>query len=201
MKLFLALFILSVGFTATYAQNEQSPIADASFDYPNWQLKPITGGDKVDLREFTAGKKLVMVVYFAPWCHNWEHDVDFVQSLSEKYAKDGLGIIGVGEYDTVSKMKTHLNLKSITFPTVYESEASSERLNTTHYKLRTEAGDKRKWGSPFYIFLQPEDIQKTGDIVAKKEKIVAGELIKLDVEKWIRSELGLKLETVMSDSK
>ncbi len=181
--------------------------ADASFDYPNWNLKQITGGDKIDLREFAAGKKLVMVVYFAPWCHNWEHDVDFVQSLSEKYAKDGLGIIGVGEYDTVSKMKAHLNLKSITFPTVYESEASSERLNTTHYKLRTEAGDKRKWGSPFYIFLKPEDIQKTGDIVAKKEKIVAGELIKQDAEKWIREELGLKPETTektkaaVSDSK
>ena len=197
MKLFLAFFILCLGFTAVFAQNEQSPIADAAFDYPNWNLKQITGGEKIDLREFAAGKKLVMVVYFAPWCHNWEHDVDFVQSLNEKYAKDGLGIIGVGEYDTVSKMKAHLNLKSITFATVYESEASSERLNTNHYKLRTEAGDKRKWGSPFYIFLQPEDIQKTGDVIAKKEKIVAGELIKQDAEKWIREELGLKPETAV----
>ncbi len=197
MKLLLALLILCVGFTAAFAQNEQAPITDAAFDYPNWNLKQISGGDKIDLREFAVGKKLVMVVYFAPWCHNWEHDVAFVQSLHEKYAKDGLGIIGVGEYDTISKMKAHLNLKSITFPTVYESEASSERLNTNHYKLRTEAGDKRKWGSPFYIFLQPENIQKTGDIIAKKEKIVAGELIKQDAEKWIRAELGSKPETAV----
>jgi hypothetical protein len=42
-------------------------------------------GAETNLRKFTAGKKLVMVVYFAPWCPNWKHDAKFVESMYEKY--------------------------------------------------------------------------------------------------------------------
>jgi hypothetical protein len=199
MKLFLAIFIHCLGFTSAFAQTDQQPITDGGISYPNWSLKAIKGDEKIDLREFAAGKKLVMVVYFAPWCHDWEYDVAIVQALHEKYAKDGLGIIGVGEYASVSNLKAHLNLKSITFATVYESTASSERLNTEHYKIRTEAGDKRKWGSPFYVFIESKNIAPSGDVIADKVDVINGEIKKDEAEKFIREKLGLKPETAPAE--
>jgi len=201
MKLFLAAFILCLGFTSAFAQQDQQPIVDGGISYPNWNFRSIENEDKVDLRKFAAGKKLVMVVYFAPWCHDWDYDVAIVQALHDKYAKDGLGIIGVGEYDTLSKLKAHLNQKSITFPTVYESTASSERLNTEHYKIRTAAGDKRKWGSPFYVFIESANVLPKGDTIAEKVNVVNGELFKDEADKFIRTKLGLKPETAAADQK
>jgi hypothetical protein len=197
MKLIFAIFILCVGFTAVFAQQDQQPIKDGGISYPNWNFRSINSDDKVDLREFAAGKKLVMIVYFAPWCHDWDYDVAIVQALHDKYAKDGLGIIGVGEYDTLSKMKAHLTQKGITFPTVYESTASSERLNTEHYKIRTAAGDTRKWGSPFYVFIESGNIMPKGDTIAEKVDIVNGEIKKDEADKFVREKLGLKPETAI----
>ena len=93
MKRFFAVIILCFAAVSAFGQHDQKPITDGGISYPNWELKAIKGDEKIDLRKFAADKKLVLVVYFAPWCHDWDHDVSIVQALHEKYAKDGLGII------------------------------------------------------------------------------------------------------------
>ena len=123
MKCLLAFILLSLGFLPVFGQNEQSPIVEKAFDYKDWTYKNIRNDGSTNLREFTKGKKLVLVVYFAPWCPNWKHDVAFVQGLYDKYRSNGLEIIGVGEYDPVPSMKTHLDAYKITFPSVYESDS------------------------------------------------------------------------------
>lgn len=190
MKFLIAsIFILSIcGFAL--AQNEQSPIVEKDFEYKDWTLKNLNGGE-TNLRQFAKGKKLVMVVYWAPWCPNWSHDAPFVQELHRKYAKDGLGVIGVGQYDPVDKMKKNYEQNKLAFPSVYESTASAERLNTVHYSQRTAAGDTRKWGSPWYVFLDPTTLQPSGEILANKVRVVNGELIRPEAEKFIREKLGL----------
>lgn len=190
MKLIFAFIFIISAFTFAFGQNEQSPIVEKEFGYKDWTYKNLKGDGSTNLRQFASGKKLVMVVYWAPWCPNWKHDVAFVQELHNKYAKDGLAVIGVGEYDSVDKMKQNYEQNKLSFPSVYESTGTGERLTTVHYSQRAAAGDTRKWGSPWYVFLEPGKLQ-AGEVLAGKVSVVNGELIRPDAEKFIREKLGL----------
>ncbi|MEO5859424.1 MAG: redoxin domain-containing protein [Pyrinomonadaceae bacterium] len=192
MRYISALILAFVFAGLASAQNEQSPIAEKPIAYKDWTLKNVKGGGETNLRSFAKGKKLVMVVYWAPWCHNWQHDLAFVQSLHEKYGASGLGIIGVGEYDPVSKMKDHLDQFKLTFPSVYETDNSGARLSSGHYLLRTAAGDTRRWGTPLYVILDPATLLVSGEMLTDKTQIGRGELVQPDVEKYIRVKLGLE---------
>ena len=191
MKVIFALILLTLSFMPIFAQNEQSPMVEKAFDYKDWTYKNIRTDANTNLREFTNGKKLVMVVYFAPWCLNWKHDAPMVQELYDKYKANGLEVIAVGEYDPVAAMKTNLDDLKITFPAVFESDTRTSRETTIHFAQRHETGDTRKWGSPWYVFLEPAALEKKGDVLAKKANIINGELIRDEAEKFIRTKLGL----------
>ena len=189
---FISAFLLFVALSAAASgQNEQAPITEKEFAYKDWTHKSVNGEAKVNLRDFARGKKLVMVVYWAPWCPNWMHDIAFVQSLHDKYRDKGLAIIGVGEYDSASKMRDHIERNRLTFPMVYESEKLADRLTTVHYAQRSEAGDRRKWGSPWYVFLDPAALEQGGEFLTKRTTVVNGELIKQDAERFIQQKLGV----------
>lgn len=194
MKSLFLFAILLFGFTFANAQNEQSPLVEKEFNYKNWSYKKVNGEGEVSLREFTKGKKLVLVVYFAPWCPNWKYEAPIVQKLYKKYKDKGFDVIGVGEYDTVEAMKADIERKQITFPVVYESESREAKQKTTHYELRKELGDTRNWGSPFNIFLIPAGLNKSGDVLTKKTFVGIGELIETEAEAFIREKLGLPKE-------
>ncbi|MEJ7860572.1 MAG: TlpA disulfide reductase family protein [Pyrinomonadaceae bacterium] len=194
MKTFLALAILLSGFVFTSAQTEQAPLLEKEINYKDWTYRNVRDDKSLNLREATKGKKLVMVVYFAPWCPNWKHEAPFAQKLYEKYKKDGLEIVGVGEYDTVAAMKTNLDTFKITFPVVYESDSTQTKQKTLHYEYRKAVGDTRSWGSPWNIFIEPTKIEKKGDVLLKKAFIANGELIEADAEKFVRQKLGLTAE-------
>jgi thiol-disulfide isomerase/thioredoxin len=202
MKGFFAFALLLISLNVAFGQNEQSPIVEKDISYKNWSYKNVETGDEIDLRKFAKGKKLVMVVYFAPWCPNWKHDSPMLQRFYEKYNAHGLDIIGVGEYDTADAMKTNLDALKITFPVVYESQSRDNRQTTLHYGYRQSTGDTRKWGSPWYIFLEPSSLEKKGDDLLKKANVINGEIIEAEGEKFIRQKLGLPLrETKTADAK
>ncbi len=194
MKLFFALTLIAAMSAFAFGQTEQAPITEKEINYQNWTYPNLNGGGEINLRQFAAGKKLVMVVYWAPWCPNWRHDVRFVQELHEKYAKDGLAVIGVAEYDTTEKMKAHVAQNGLTFPSVYESETHLNREKTVHFAQRKLAGDIRRWGTPWYIFLEKGKTLAEGETLAAKVDLVNGELIKPDAEAYIRAKLGLDTE-------
>jgi peroxiredoxin len=183
-----------LGFVYVSAQTEQSPILEKDLNYKNWTYKNVRGDGEINLRDYAKSKKLVMVVYFAPWCPNWKHEAPFAQKMYEKYKASGFDVIGVGEYDTVEAMKTHLDAFKITFPVVYESDARDAKQKTTHYEYRKAVGDTRNWGSPWNIFIQPASLEKKGDVLLKKAFVVNGELIEPEAEKFIREKLGLPAE-------
>lgn len=191
MKTLIAFILLTVGITGVFGQNEQSPIVEKTFAYNDWTLENIRSDSSTNLREFTAGKKLVMVVYFAPWCPNWKHDLAFVQTLYDKYKGNGFDVIAVGEYDPLESMRSHLKDNKLTFPAAYESVLRTDKQKTLHYIYRKATGDVRSWGSPWYVFLEAANIEKTGDAISKKANVVNGELIKIEAEKFIRAKLGL----------
>jgi thiol-disulfide isomerase/thioredoxin len=192
MKLFVSILLTFVLAFTALAQNEQAPMVEKALIYKDWTYKAVQDDREVNLRKSVAGKKLVMVVYWAPWCPNWKYDAPFVQGLYEKYKANGLEVIGVAEYDTIEKMKAHIAERKLTFPIVYESIATADREKTTHFAMRREVGDVRKWGSPWYVFLDPKTAEPEGQVVmSKNPMVVNGELKRDEVEKYIRQRLGL----------
>jgi thiol-disulfide isomerase/thioredoxin len=195
MKLFFASVLVLSGVVFALGQgNEQSPIVEKEIAYKDWVYKNVQTGADMNLRKFTFGKKLVMVVYFAPWCPNWKHDAPFVQAMYEKYKSDGFDVIAVGEYDPVDAVKSHVGQYKLTFPIVWESDARSANQTTSHYEYRRSTGDTRNWGSPWYIFLEVDKLEPAGLVLTKRAPIVNGELIRPDAEKFIREKLGLRAE-------
>ena len=191
MKRILTIAIVLFAFSLGFAQNEQSPIVEKEISYKNWTLKSVRTGEDITLRDLSVGKKLVIVVYYAPWCMNWRHDAPFLQRFYDKYKANGLQIVGVGEYDPLSSMKNNLEYLKVTFPVVYESESRGDRLKNQHYEYRHATGDNRSWGSPWYILLEPAAFEKKGDTLVKRSNIINGEMIEIEGEKFIREKLGL----------
>jgi hypothetical protein len=191
MKLIFIIGILLASFTLAVGQNEQAPILEKEIEYKNWTYRDVRTGADRDLRDYTKGKRLTIVVYYAPWCPNWRHDAPMLQRFYDKYKSYGLEIVAIGEYDPVASMKTNLETLKITFPAVYESELRTDRLKTTHNQYRTATGDTRGWASPWYVFLLPSRMEKKGDVVTKKTFIINGEMIEGEGEKFIRENLGL----------
>ena len=196
MKVFLALTFLLLGSVFASAQTEQAPVLEKEIKYKDWTYKSVRDEKPTNLREFAKNKKLVMVVYFAPWCPNWKHEAPFAQKLYEKYKANGFDVIGVGEYDTVAAMKTNLDAYKITFPVVYESDARDAKQKTLHYEYRKSVGDTRGWGSPWNVFLEPAKLVSKGDVLTEKAFIVNGELIEVEAEKFVRAKLGLPAEEI-----
>lgn len=201
MKSSFALCLLLLITSFAYGQYEQAPILEKEINYQDWTYKNVRTGEDAHLRSLTKGKKLTMVVYFAPWCGNWRHDAPKLQKLYDKYKDKGLQIIGVGEYDPVASITKNLDSLKITFPVVYESESRADRQKTQHFTYRRSTGDDRGWGSPWYIFLMPSTMEKKGDLVTKKTFIVNGELKDSEGDPFIRKHLGLPAEKPVVDVK
>ncbi len=191
MRKLLSLVLLLLFSSLAFAQNEQAPIIEKEVTYKDWTYKSIRNGEEINLRSYTAGKRLTMVVYFAPWCPNWRYDAPRLQNFYEKYKDKGLGIIAIGLYDPLESMQRSLETLKVTFPAVYESTDRGARLTSMHYKYRTITGDNRKWASPWYIFLLPSMMEKGGDTLTKRTFIINGEIIETEGEAFIRKHLGL----------
>src|ERR1043165_5500619 len=108
MKTFLLFAILLSSFTFARAQHEYAPLAEKEIKYKDWTYKQVRDGKELNLLSSTKGKKLVMVVYFAPWCGNWKLQAPVAQKFYEKYKANGFEVIGVGEYGTVDAMNASL---------------------------------------------------------------------------------------------
>jgi peroxiredoxin len=174
--------------------HEYAPIQEKKINYKDWTFKRMGTGEPVNLRGWTKGKKLVLVVYLAPWCNNWKLEAPVVERLYAKYKAQGFDVIGVSNYGTERDQQIHFKDKIPPYPVVIESDTREARDQTTHYAYRQLTGDARKWGSPYNIFLLPSKLKHDGDLLTEKAWITNGELIEEEAEKFIRKHLGLKEE-------
>ncbi len=197
-KVFLLLIALALVPSAVRAQDghEYSPLVEKSVNYKNWTLSDIKDDKPVDLRSLLQGKKLGMVVYFAPWCSNWRNEAPVAAKLYEKYKDQGFAVIGVSEYGSRDDVRNYFGPTGPPYPVVSESEAREDREKTLHYGYRHLAGDTRKWGSPWNIFLEPAVLSSHGDVLTEKAWVVNGELIEADVDKFIGEHLKSKTATI-----
>jgi thiol-disulfide isomerase/thioredoxin len=181
--------------TPAQAGHEYAPLAEKTINYKDWTFKSLKDGSDVNLRKWAKGKKLVMIVYFAPWCNNWKMEAPVVARLYEKYAGKGFDVVAVSEYAAPEDSRKYFEtIGGAAYTVVVESEARDARDKTTHYGYRQACGDSRRWGSPFNIFLEPKKLNKEGEIVTEKAWVVGGELVEDEVEQFIRQRLGLKEE-------
>src|SRR6266576_2131154 len=200
MKTFFVALILVLMFmpssTRAQAGHEYSPLVEKTVSYKNWTLNDLKDNKPADLRSAVAGKKLVMVVYFAPWCPNWRNEAPVAAKLYEKYKDQGFQVIGVSEYGTRADVTTFFGPEGSPYPVVSESELRDDREKTAHYGYRQLTGDTRRWGSPWNIFLEPASLNKKGDVLTEKAWVVNGELIEADVDKFIADRLSMKTAAI-----
>ena len=176
--------------TQPHASHEYSPLVEKTVNYKNWSLPNIKTAIDEDLRTLIAGKKLVMIVYFAPWCGNWRNEAPLAAKLYEKYKNNGFLVIGVSEYAKLDDIRNFFGEAGAPYPVVVESDSREEKLKTPHYAYRQLTGDNRNWGSPWNIFLEPAKVNKKGDVLTEKAWVVNGELIEDEVDKFIESKVG-----------
>jgi thiol-disulfide isomerase/thioredoxin len=190
-KLSVVIFVLMLSPLATLAQagHEYSPLAEKTVNYKNWSLPNLKTDKADDLRSLVAGKKLVMIVYFAPWCGNWRNEAPIAAKLYEKYKDQGFQVIGVSEYASRDDVKTFFGEAGAPYPIVTESETREDKQKTPHYGYRQLTGDTRNWGSPWNIFLEPSKLNSTGDVLTERAWVVNGELIEDEVDKFIASKV------------
>jgi thiol-disulfide isomerase/thioredoxin len=192
--LFVALiFALAAAPQAASAQgnHEYAPLQEQQVNYKDWTFNNVATGQPVNLREFAKGKKLLLVVYFAPWCPNWRNEAPVAAELYEKYKASGLEVVGISEYATLDATRSYFGTAGAPYTVVSESEGREWRDKTSHYGYRKTTGDTRNWGSPWNIFLEPAKFDKKGDVLMEKAWVVNGELITDEVEKFVRARLGL----------
>ena len=200
--LFLSILALLVSAGIANAQShEYSPLAEKTVNYKNWTLPNLKTDKPEELRKLLAGKKLVMVVYFAPWCGNWKQEAPIAAKLYEKYKDQGFQVVGVSEYASRDDVRAYFGEAGAPYPVVTESESREDKQKTPHYEYRQLTGDKRNWGSPWNIFLEPEKVNAKGDVLTEKAFVVNGELVEDEVDKFIASKVGTASAAVIQPCK
>ena len=179
------------GLVQAQGGHEYAPVVEKTINYKDWTFKNLKDGAPLNLRDWAKGKKLVMVVYFAPWCGNWKMEAPIVAKLYDKYKKDGFEVVAVSEYAAQEQTRAFFGEQGAPYPVVVESETGDARDKTTHYGYRQSCGDSRRWGSPMNVFLEPKHLNKKGDVLTEKAYVAVGELIEADAEQFIRERLGL----------
>ncbi|MBA2503390.1 MAG: TlpA family protein disulfide reductase [Pyrinomonadaceae bacterium] len=192
--LLACVFALSVFISPVSAQqkHEYAPLEEKTFTYRDWTFPRLGDNTPVNLRQFAAGKKLVLVVYYAPWCPNWQYEAPVVAKLYNKYKSQGFDVIAVNEYAPTADSQKFFGSNGAPYTVVVESVGGNARDTSTHAGYRKLTGDARKWGSPYNIFLEPARLTASGDVLTESAWVVQGELIEKDAERFIRARLGLK---------
>jgi thiol-disulfide isomerase/thioredoxin len=191
-KLSLALLLLALVLSAgvARAQHEYSPLVEKTVNYKNWTLPNLTSAKDEELRSLIAGKKLVMIVYFAPWCGNWRNEAPIAAKLYEKYKAQGFQVIGISEYANPADTTDYFGKDGPPYPVFTETSSRDDKDKSTHNGYRQLTGDTRKWGSPWNIFIEPDKVNKNGEVLTEKAFVVNGELIEDEVDKFIASKVG-----------
>lgn len=192
--LLVCAFALSTFVNPVSAQHarEFAPLEEKTFAYKDWTFPRLSDNTPVNLRQFAAGKKLVLVVYYAPWCPNWKYEAPVVAKLYDKYKSKGFDVIAVNEYGSIADAQKFFGSAGAPYTVVVESIGGNARDTSTHAGYRKLTGDTRKWGSPYNVFLEPARLSASGEVLSESAWVVQGELVEKDVEKFIRARLGLK---------
>jgi hypothetical protein len=179
--------------SANVADDEEkpAPIIERTLNFFDFTFKTVD--DRAfNLREYAAGKTVIIVEYFAGWCANSNRNGHVVERLWTRYRRRGLGVVAVGEYSNSDEVRLHINRIGIDYPLVIETKKRGDRKESSHFKYRRAVGDKRRWGTPFYVIIEARDIEPSGldAPLARHVFTVSGELIESEAEQFIEQRLA-----------
>ncbi|HSO76502.1 MAG TPA: TlpA disulfide reductase family protein [Blastocatellia bacterium] len=181
---------VSANVSAGDEKSEYAPFIEQNLEFFDFSFKTID--DKpFNLRDYAAGKPVVIVEYFAGWCANSNRNGHVVERLWTRYRTRGLGIVAVAEYSSSDELRVHINRIGIDYPVVIETRKRRDRKDSSHFKYRRAVGDKRRWGTPFYVIIEAGDIQPPGSDgpLARRVFTVSGELIESEAEQFLEQRL------------
>jgi len=189
-NLCLLSWLLAALFANASAQNDHGhyyvPMREVEMEIKDFSF-PTPDGQTIKLSEAVKGKKVVLIHYFAAWCHNSKFDVNTMKELYEKYKDRDFLVIGICEYSNEAELRGFIETYKPTYPICVEGDGKlKDRTGTTHYAYRSQLEDNRHWGTPLNILIAAEDFQKKGEVVTKHVRIAAGEVIKSEFEELIR---------------
>jgi glutathione peroxidase-family protein len=169
---------------------EPAPMVERQIDFQELTLRQ-RDGRPFNLREYISGKQVVIVSFIAGWCKNSNENGHVVKRLYDKYNEKGLGVVIVAEYSDQEELLQHINRIGINYPVVIETDKLDARKKSLHYKYRQMVGDKRKWGTPFYVIIDARDIlpARTNEPLARRVRTVSGEIIESEAEQFLSNRL------------
>ena len=174
---------------STEDKAETAPIVERQLDFREFSYKT-TDGHAFDLRQYVKGKKIVIINYFAGWCPNSNRNGHVVEKIWSEYRDRGLGVVGVAEYSDADELRIHINRIGIDYPLVVESTDRNHRKKSSHYEYRRAVGDKRRWGTPFYVIIEARDlVSGSPGILSRRVYTVSGEVAQSELETFIQSRL------------
>jgi len=172
-------------------EHQYAPLREVKLELKDFSFSTLEGAT-LNLREAARGKRLILVTYFAAWCHNSNYDVETINELYTKYREPGLAVVGVCEYSSPEELRGFIERHKPTYPICLEGgDQIKDRSATTHYHYRKQAGDQRRWGTPFSILISADEMREQGETITKRAHAAAGELIKAEAEEFIRQQLSI----------
>ena len=170
---------------------EPAPIIERQIDFQELTLRQ-RDGRPFNLREYISGKQVVIVGFVAGWCKNSNENGHVIKRLYDKYSEKGLGVVVVAEYSDEQELLQHINRIGINYPVVVETDKLGARKKSLHYKYRQMVGDKRKWGTPFYVIIDARDLLPAhpNEPLARRVRTVSGEIIESEAEQFLSNRLA-----------
>ena len=170
---------------------EPAPITEQRLDFYDFTLKTVDG-QSFNMRDYAARHRITVVAYVAGWCPNSNQNGHVVKRLYDKYRERGLGVVVVTEYSDAEEVRIHINRIGIDYPVVMETKGRGNRKDSLHYKYRRAVGDKRKWGTPFYVIIPARDIQAAAPKapLASHVYTVSGEIVESEAMQFIEKEIN-----------
>jgi peroxiredoxin len=100
---------------------------------PDFTL-PGSNGAAVQLSRYRG--MVVLLDFWATWCHGCKTEIPWYMEFSEKYKKSGLAVIGVSMDDDGWKIvKPFLKQKKMKYPVVIGNDALAKRYGLTEMPL------------------------------------------------------------------
>ncbi len=126
MKTFLAIIISATLFSLPACAKKESPLPVVGNRAPSFTLKD-TDGKTVRLSDFSG--RVVVIDFWATWCHPCKESTAELEKLHRKYKDKGVVILGISMDSGDSamlKVKSFAEKNDLTYPMLIDDGKASE---------------------------------------------------------------------------
>ncbi|MEY4166376.1 MAG: hypothetical protein RIR52_200 [Acidobacteriota bacterium] len=168
-------------------QHDYASLRNVSLSLDDFEVRA-RDGRRMRVSELVKEGKIVLLHFFATFCHNSNYDVVTVNDLYRTYRDAGFTVVGISEYSTDAELEKFAARHQPLYPLVAEEETG--RKKTRHYRYRSRVGDDRKWGTPFNVVIDGREIDPQSGTIGRQVYVATGELVRAEIESLIRRRLS-----------